>query len=573
MVNIIIDGKACQAAANCTILEAARENGIDIPTLCYMKDLNEIGACRICLVEVAGMNRLVASCHTMVKEGMEIRTRTPKVQAARALNVRLILSEHACNCPTCHRNGNCKLQEIAAKLGVQTNPYPAKIRKSNWDTTFPLIRDESKCIKCMRCIQVCDKVQSMKVWDLSNTGKRTRVDVRDNLNIRDVNCVLCGQCVTHCPVGALKVRGEKQLVWEAIADEEKITVVQVAPAVRTAWAESHGLSCEQATPAHLAAALRRIGFDYVFDTTFSADLTIMEEGSELLEQLKAGGTKKLPLFTSCCPGWVRFIKYEYPELVGRLSTAKSPQQMFGAVTKSYFAAKLGVKPEQIYCVSIMPCMAKKYECDVEAVNSQPGIKDVDVVLTTRELDRLLTMANVDVSRLQPQEFDSPLGEGTGAGVIFGTTGGVMEAALRTVYAVVEGHNPPVDDFFKLTARDKWQEAEFELKGTKVAIATVSGLANTRALMEAIKNGSVHYDFVEVMACPGGCAGGGGQPIHDGFELAKPRGEYLRQLDKAAPVRYSHENKEVQELYKAYLGVPLSEKAHHLLHTNQEEWKL
>lgn len=572
MVNITIDGIKYKVKDDSTILEAARANGVDIPSLCYFKDLNEIGACRICVVQVKGMNRLISSCNTKVKEGMEVMTQTEAVQTARKLNVQLILSQHSCHCPTCQRNGNCKLQDIVATLGVQTTPYKENIRQSYWDVSYPLVRDESKCIKCMRCIQVCEKVQGMKVWDLRNTGRRTRVGVRENKTINEVNCALCGQCVTHCPVGALSTRNDIDKVWKAIQDPETITVVQVAPAVRTAWAEQSGLAREKATPGHMAAALRRIGFDYVFDTDFSADLTIMEEGSELLERLS---DKKFegPMFTSCCPGWVRFMKSEFSDMVHKLSTSKSPQQMFGAVTKGYFADRLKVKPEKICCISIMPCLAKKWECAVEAVNSDAGIRDVDASLTTREFISLLKMANVDVTALPKEDFDSPMGIGTGAGIIFGTTGGVMEAAVRTAYYIVMGKNPSVDKFFKLTEKNVWKEAEFELKGKKIRIAVASGLGNARALVEAIRSGQEYYDFVEIMACPGGCSGGGGQPIKDGMELAGIRGEYLRKLDKNAKLRFSHENPEIQALYKEYMGKPLSKKAEHYLHTDQSKWNL
>ena len=572
MVNITIDGIKYKVKDDSTILEAARSNGVYIPSLCYFKDLNEIGACRICVVQVKGMNRLISSCNTKVKEGMEVMTQTEAVQTARKLNVQLILSQHSCHCPTCQRNGNCKLQDIVATLGVQTTPYKENIRQSYWDVSYPLVRDESKCIKCMRCIQVCEKIQGMKVWDLRNTGRRTRVGVRENKTINDVNCALCGQCVTHCPVGALSTRNDIDKVWKAIQDPETITVVQVAPAVRTAWAEQSGLAREKATPGHMAAALRRIGFDYVFDTDFSADLTIMEEGSELLERLS---NKKFegPMFTSCCPGWVRFMKSEFPDMVHKLSTSKSPQQMFGAVTKGYFADRLKVKPEKICCISIMPCLAKKWECAVEAVNSDAGIRDVDASLTTREFISLLKMANVDVTALPKEDFDSPMGIGTGAGIIFGTTGGVMEAAVRTAYYIVMGKNPSVDKFFKLTEKNVWKEAEFELKGKKIRIAVASGLGNARALVEAIRSGQEYYDFVEIMACPGGCSGGGGQPIKDGMELAGIRGEYLRKLDKNAKLRFSHENPEIQALYKEYMGKPLSKKAEHYLHTDQSKWNL
>ena len=568
MVNIIIDGKNLQVRDDITILQAARENGFSIPTLCYLEGLNEIGACRLCLVEVKGQQRLVSSCNTKVREGMEISTRSEKVRMARRLNVELILSQHNCNCPACPRNGNCQLQKAATQLGVNMESYPKKFRQEPWDNTFPLIRDETKCIKCMRCIQVCDQVQNMHVWDLVNTGKRTRVGMVQN------TCTLCGQCITHCPVDALSARDDTEKIWQALSDPEKIVIVQPAPAVRTAWAEEAKVPREMATPEKLAAALRHLGFDYVFDTNFSADLTIMEESAELLEHMTHAGEYPVPMFTSCCPGWIRFLKLEYPEMVNNMSTSKSPMSMFCAIAKSYYAQILKVGPEKIVCVAVMPCVAKKYEADVPEVNSIPGGKDTDFVITTRELVRMLKVANVDIAKLKPEPFDKPLGEGTGGAVIFGTTGGVMEAAVRNAYYMLTGQNPPnPDNFIKWKWLDRWREADINVAGKTVRIAVTSGLGCARDLVEAIKSGAVHYDFVEVMACPGGCSGGGGQPIHEGEELAWERGNYLRDLDKRSKLRVSYENPYIQELYKSFLDKPLSEKAEHYLHTNQENWTI
>jgi NADH-quinone oxidoreductase subunit G len=568
MVNIIIDGKKLQVRDDVTILQAARENGFSIPTLCYLEGLNEIGACRLCLVEVKGQHRLVSSCNTKVREGMEISTRSAKVRMARRLNVELILSQHNCNCPSCPRNGNCQLQKVAAQLGVNVETYPKKFRPDTWDNAFPLNRDETKCVKCMRCIQVCDQVQNMHVWDLVNTGKRTRVGMVQN------TCTLCGQCITHCPVAALSARDDTEKIWNAISDPEKIVIVQPAPAVRTAWAEEANVSREMATPEKLAAALRHLGFDYVFDTNFSADLTIMEESAELIEHLTHAGKYPVPMFTSCCPGWIRFLKKEYPEMVHYMSTSKSPMSMFSAIVKSYYAKLLDVSPEKIVCVAVMPCVAKKYEADVPEVNSEPGIKDTDYVITTRELVRMLKAANVDVAKLKSEPFDKPLGEGTGGAVIFGTTGGVMEAAVRNAYYMLTGKNPPdPDHFIQWKWLDRWRETEITVAGVTVRIAVTSGLGCARDLVEAIKNGSAHYDFVEVMACPGGCSGGGGQPIHEGEELAWERGNYLKELDKRSKLRVSYENPYIQELYKNFLEKPLSEKAEHYLHTNQVNWTI
>ena len=573
MVNVTIDGKQLTVDASKTILQAAREAGIAIPTLCYLEGINEIGACRLCIVEVEGMNRLVPSCNTKVEEGMVIRTNTEKIRAARKINTELLLSQHQCQCTTCARSGNCVLQKIANDLGILEISYAKKIKHVEWNQEFPLIRDESRCVKCMRCIQVCNKVQGMGVWDIVNTGGRTTVAVSGNRKIEAADCVLCGQCITHCPVGALRARDDSDEVFDALNNPDKITVVQVAPAVRAAWGESLGLSDALASEKRMAAALRKLGFDYVFDTNFSADLTIMEEGSELVEMLKDKENHQFPLFTSCCPGWVRFMKTQYPDMTGQLSTAKSPQQMFGTIAKTYYAEVLGVDPEKIYCVSIMPCVAKKYECSVEAVNDAEAGADVDVSLTTRELARMIVASGIDVMQLPEEDFDQPLGTGTGAAVIFGATGGVMEAALRSAYYLVTGENPPVEAFTAVRGGADWREADFDVKGVTVKTAVASGLANARKLVEAVRSGKAHYDFVEIMACPGGCAGGGGQPIHEGCEYYASRGQKLYALDVNNPLRFSHENPAVLDLYKNYLGSPLSEKAHHLLHTDQKEWKL
>ena len=571
MVKLTIDGRQIEASEDLTILEAARANGIRIPSLCYFKELNEVGACRVCVVEVKGNERLVASCNTMVQEGMEVVTDSEKVRQARRTNLELVLSEHRTSCTTCIRNGNCGLQSLSAELNINEQPYPEKLPKFDWDKKYPLIRDNSKCIKCMRCINVCDKIQGLGVWELNGTGAHAKIGVRDGLTMDEAGCTLCGQCVTHCPTGALTARDDTAKAFKAIAGN-KTVVVQIAPAVRSDWGEGLGLGLDVATEKRMAAAAKKLGADYVFDTNFTADLTIMEEGSEFLERMKNKDKYKMPMFTSCCPGWVRFVKHEYPELVQNLSTAKSPQQMFGAVIKSYFAEKIGVDKDDIFSVSIMPCMAKKYECDVPEVNDAAG-KDVDLVLTTREFTRMLKESQINVEALPEIEFDSPLKAGTGAAVIFGATGGVMEAALRSAYFLITGKNPDPDQF-KVVRGDVTsgiRAAEFDIAGIKVRAAVASGLANARILMEEVKNGTSPYDFIEIMACPGGCAGGGGQIICEGRELAKQRGSELYRLDKANSLRFSHENPDVNALYKEYFEKPLSEKAHHLLHTEQEEW--
>lgn len=573
MVNLTIDGVKISVPENTTILEAAEKVGIKIPHLCYLKDINEIAACRVCLVEKVGMDRLVSACNNKVEEGIEINTNSPRVRSVRRQNVEIILSDHDCKCVQCVKSGNCTLQKIANDLGINEQPYKNTAEFNRWNYELPIIRENSKCVKCMRCIQICDKIQTMNVWDLTASGYSTSVGVAKNKKLQDANCTLCGQCITHCPVGALRERDDLGLVREVLSDPEKITMVQIAPAIRTAWAESIGIPKTEATTGKLVSALRRVGFDYIFDTTFTADLTIMEEGSEFIERFTHKKDYRWPMFTSCCPGWIRFVKTEFPEYVKNLSTAKSPQQMFGAMSKTFIAHKLGVDPEKIFSISIMPCTAKKWEKGVEAVDDSSHGKDVDIVLTTRELGRMIKADNIQPHDLKEEDFDSIFGEGSGAGVIFGATGGVMEAALRSAYFLITGENPDADSFKSVRGMDGWKEATFEIKGLKVKVAVASGLGNARKLMNAIDSGEVKYDFVEIMACPGGCVGGGGQPTKDGYEFASPRSEILYGLDKFADLRFSHENKAVQLAYEEYLGEPNSNRAHELLHTDLEKWSL
>ena len=576
MVTVFIDGKSIEVQEGTTILEAARQLNIQIPHLCYLKDINEIAACRVCCVEVEGERAMVSSCNTPVKEGMKVHTNSRRARATRRVNVELILSQHDCKCATCVRSGNCQLQTLANDLGIIHVPYEPQLPKglrSAWTTTFPLFHDYNKCIKCMRCIQICNKVQSLGIWDIAGTGSRTTVDVSGNRVIKDSDCALCGQCITHCPVGGLRERSDTHLAFEALANTDKITIVQVAPAVRTAWGEALGLRREEATMGRMAAALRRLGFDHVFDTNFTADLTIMEEGTEFLHRLTSGGLTRWPMFTSCCPGWVRFLKSQYPELTRQLSTAKSPQQMFGSVAKTWYAQKLGVTPDKIFCVSIMPCVAKKAEAELPTMATEYG-PDVDLVLTTREFVRMIRADKLNVATLAEEPLDDPMGMHSGAGVIFGATGGVMEAALRTAHFVLTGENPDPDAFAAVRTGPGLREATFEIAGNEVRCAVVSGLGNARELIEQIKAGKAHYDFVEVMACPGGCVGGGGQPINtDDVELYGVRGQRLYALDKANTMRFSHENPHVQKLYEEYLGKPNGELAHHLLHTDHKAWDM
>ena len=576
MVSLTINGRRVQAPEGTTIMEAARLADIHIPHLCFLKGINEIAACRVCCVEVEGERAMVTACNTPVMEGMVVHTNSPRARQTRRVNVELILSQHDCRCATCVRSGNCQLQNIANDLGILQLPFETQLPKGlrgAWTTTFPLYRDYNKCIKCMRCIQICEKVQTLKVWDLAGTGGRTTIDVSGNMVIKDSDCSLCGQCVTHCPVGGLRERDDTAEVYRALADPKLTTVVQVAPAVRTAWGESLGIAPEKATMGLMTAALKALGFDYVFDTCFTADLTIMEEANELLQRLKAGDLADHPMFTSCCPGWVRFLKSQYPQLTRQLSTAKSPQQMFGSITKSWFAQKIGADAKNIRCISIMPCMAKKAECALPTMRTEAG-PDVDIALTTREFVRMIRADKIDVALLEEARPDAPLGIHTGAGEIFGASGGVMEAALRTAVFALTGHNPSADGFQDIRRGQGLREVSYSIGGVPLRCAVVSGLGEARKLIEAILAGKAHYDFVEVMACPGGCAGGGGQPIScEDQELAGERGKRLYQLDQASLLRFSHENPEVQALYRDYLGEPLSEKSEQLLHTDHTGWQM
>ena len=578
MVTITIDGNVCEVPASMTILEAAASVGIKIPTLCYLKDLNEVGGCRVCVVEVEGAEHLVAACNNAVLDGMVVHTNTPKVRAARMTNVELLLSQHDSSCTSCVRSGNCTLQTVANDLGIYRLPYKKHVEHNSWDRTFPLIRDNEKCIRCLRCIQVCEKVQGLGVWDLTNRASHASVDVRGRKPITEVDCAACGQCITHCPVGALRERDDTERVFDAMADPNKVVLFQIAPAVRTSWGEELGLSREEATVERLCSLLHAMGASYVFDTDFSADLTIMEEGSELLHRIArhdAGGedAPALPLMTSCCPGWVRYVKARYPQFVPQVSTSKSPQQMFGAMAKTHYADVLGVEAKDVFCVSVMPCVAKKTEAALPTMVGEGGDPDVDVALTVREVVRMIRASHMDPASYEDREFDRPLGFGTGAGVIFGTTGGVMEAALRSAYFLVVGENPAPDAFKEVRGCDGWREAVFDLNGRELRVAVAHGLANAGKLLDALERGAVHYDFVEVMACPGGCVGGGGQPIHNGVELADERAAVLRALDHDAQIRFSHENPDVAACYRDFLGEPLSELSEKLLHTDHTAWDM
>jgi NADH-quinone oxidoreductase subunit G len=573
-VTVSINGKVTQVPETMTILSAATSVGIKIPTLCVIWDVNDVGACRVCLVEIEGSDQLVAACNNLVADGMVITTNSAKVKATRKLNVELILSQHDVQCTSCVRGGNCELRQLANDLNIIDQRFEESFEAFEWNTDIPLIRDASKCIKCMRCINVCAKVQDVNIWDLKNRGSRTTIGVEGGLLLEDSKCALCGQCIVRCPVGALRERDDTDRAMGFVHDPDLVTVIQTAPAVRTSWGEQLGLSSEQATVNRMVAALRSVGFDYIFDTDFTADLTIMEEGSEFIQRFLNRDDYKWPMFTSCCPAWVRWLKAHYPELVDNLSTAKSPQQMFGPVTKTFFAEQIGVDPEKIRCISVMPCLAKKHECDIEVMNDAGAGPDVDMVLTVRELNRLLKSEFIDAAALPEEDYDSPLGVGTGAAEIFGATGGVMEAALRSAYFLITGTNPDPDAFKGVRGMDGWKEATFEIPGAgEIKVAVASGLGNTRKLIEAILAGEVSYDFVEIMSCPGGCVNGGGQPITDNLAAPAIRAQYLYGLDQQNEYRFSHENPSITLVYEQYFGQPLSEKSHHLLHTDHNAWSM
>jgi len=573
MVNLIIDKKTAAIEEGRTILQAAKSVGIEIPTLCYLKDLCDVGACRVCAVEIEGDDRLSAACNTDAEDGMVVYTNSRRAKAARRVNVELALSAHNGDCTSCVRNLNCSLQELVRDMNILDVPYDKKVRSDKWPQDYPLIRDSSKCINCMRCMRVCEKVQSLGVWDIRGSAVHLTLGVAEGRTINESECALCGQCITHCPVGALRARDDTEKVFDALHDPDKVVIVQIAPAVRAAWGEEFGLSRDEATVGKMVAAVRALGADYVFDTNFTADLTIMEEGSEFLHRLSEKDKHQWPMFTSCCPGWLRFIKSQYPEMTPNLSTAKSPQQMFGAAAKTWFAKRAGIDPDNIFCLSIMPCVAKKHESALPVMNDAGHGQDVDVVLTSRELARMLKTCHVAVEGLSDEDFDDLLGESTGAAVIFGATGGVMEAALRSAYFLATGKNPEPDAFSAVRGSFGWREATVEISGIPVRAAIASGLGNAREIIEKIKSGEAEYDFVEIMACPGGCVGGGGQPISEGEELAPERAPVLYELDKAAEFRFSHENPSVLKAYEEFFDKPLSHKSHELLHTDHDAWSM
>ena len=569
MITLTINGQTVQAPKNATILEAARSAGIHIPTLCHHPELAPEGACRLCVVEATGARTLVASCVYPVAEGMVVKTNTDKVRAARRMVVELLLANHPKDCLACQKSGDCELQKIAADLGLRKIRFEGGARKAHTiDASNPcLVRDQEKCILCGRCIRVCRDVQGMSVYSFAERGFDTIVSTAFEQDLGKVECSYCGQCASVCPTGAIVEKDDTEKVWSAINDPDKIVIVQTAPAVRVALGEELDMEPGSIVTGKMVAALRNLGFDKIFDTNFSADLTIMEEGHEFLHRLTNGGV--LPMITSCSPGWVNMIELKYPDLLPHLSSAKSPQQMFGAIAKTYYAEKVGIDPAKIVSVSVMPCTAKKAEAARPEMNAS-GYRDIDIVITTRELGRMIREAGLDFKHLPEDSYDSPLGTGTGAAVIFGTTGGGMEAALRTVADVLTGEDLKAVDYNDVRGMEQTREAELTIAGNTVKIAVVHTLASARKMLERVRAGEADYQFIEVMACPGGCIGGGGQPIPVNAEIRKARREGLFDCDSANELRKSHENPEIKELYDTWLGKPLGEKAYSLLHTHYHQ---
>jgi iron-only hydrogenase group A len=565
-IKLTIDDQPVEVAPGTTILEAARQIGINIPTLCYHPDLNTKAMCRICLVEVEGARTLQTACSQPVAPGMKVRTNTAAVREIRKLNLELLLSNHPQDCLNCVRNQKCELQALCESLGVRSQRFgSAERRRLPIDASSPaIVRDPAKCILCRRCVAVCHQVQGVGALYPAHRGDHTIIAPAGEDVLNNVACTFCGQCIQVCPVGAIYEVDDTPKVWAALQNPDLHVIVQTAPAIRVAVGEEMGMEPGSIATGKLVAALRRLGFDKVFDTDFSADLTIMEEGNEFLERLGHQGV--LPMITSCSPGWIKYIEHFYPEQLANLSTCKSPQQMFGALAKTYYAEKAGIPAEKIFMVSIMPCTAKKFEAGRPEMQSHEH-PDVDVVLTTRELGRMFREVGINFNVLPEEDFDTPLGISTGAGVIFGSSGGVMEAALRTVYEVVTGEELNDLDFHQVRGLEGVKETEVDLKGTKVKVAVANGLANARKLMDQVKAGTADYHFIEIMCCPGGCIGGGGQPIPTNTATREARMKAIYEADRGMELRKSHQNPAVQQLYKEFLGKPLGEKSHHLLHTH------
>ncbi len=569
MIHLTIDNIPVTVPEGTTVLEAARSAGIKIPTLCFLKDINEIGACRICVVEVQGARSLMASCVYPVSEGMVVRTNTDQVRHSRRLTMELILSNHRMDCLTCNRNAQCELRNLAADLGIDEVRYATdKLLPQIEDSATHLVRDNSKCILCRRCTSTCRKSQEVGVIGPNERGFATHIGCAFDRNLAEVDCISCGQCIVACPTGALSEQDSTAAVWAALQDPSKHVVVGPAPSVRVTLGECFGMPIGTNVEGKMVSALRRLGFDKIFDVDTGADFTIMEEGTEFLHRFTEGGA--LPMITSCSPGWIRYCEQHHPDMLPNLSSCKSPQQMFGSLVKSYYAEKSGIDPKDIFVVSIMPCTAKKYEIRRPEQRMDNGCMPVDAALTTRELARMITQVGMMFDQLPDGEFDPMLGVSTGASVIFGVTGGVMEAALRTVVEKVTGGSMKPLDFVEVRGMDGVKEATYDLEGRTVRVCAASGPSNIKKVLDGVKAGTLHYDFIEFMGCPGGCVNGGGQPFHPSevrsfTELKKLRAKALYQQDSGMEFRKSHENPVVKEVYGTYLGEPGGHKAHHILH--------
>ena len=570
MIKINIDGREIEVEEGITVLQAARKAKIDIPTLCFLKDVNSAGDCRMCIVEIEGRRGLVPSCNTIVEEGMRIKTNTSKINESRKVILDLILSSHNRTCLTCVRNGNCELQTLAEKFGMAEIEYPGKEVEPHIDDLSPsIVRDASKCIMCKRCVATCKDVQKISAIDVAGRGFKSHISTTNEASLNDVNCTNCGQCIQSCPVGALREKETIDDVWLKLKDPDTYVVVQIAPAVRVALGEEFNMPIGTNVTGKMVSALKRLGFDKVFDTNTGADITIMEEASEFIERVQGNGV--LPMITSCSPGWIKYIEMNYQELLPHLSTCKSPHQMFGALIKTYFAQKEGIDPNKIYVVSVMPCVAKKFERQREEMQVN-GLADVDNVITTRELARMIKQAGIEFIDLEDEKFDNPMGEATGAAAIFGTTGGVMEAALRTAQDILTCQDLPKIEFEAVRGGDGIKKATVNVAGNDITVVAASGLANAQKIMEEIKAGKADYQFVEIMACPGGCIMGGGQPVKSSkirreVDVRKLRAEALYCIDEKSVIRKSHDNPVVKKIYQEFLQRPGSHKSHELLHTH------